>query len=197
MNRTYKTSYTNELGVIRMQDTNIFIEKIDGTKRQIDWVELNQLKKDILWIFDENGGDLHNSFVPAYSFTLPYWEHASIDGGEYFYKDEKNFYREGALIILLCMLAEYMDIQGGSQLVFGDSDLKTINSYVRQFKPSNENQNALKQLVLLGLSIAVTITKEDIARNEDFEHPELNKFLSSLAWVDKTFIQTYYKSKLT
>lgn len=180
-----------------MQDTNIFIEKLDETKRQIDWTELNQLKKDILWMFDENGGELHNSFVPAYSFTLPYWEYASIDGDEYFYADQKNFYREGALIILLCMLAEYLDIQGGSQLVFGDNSLTTIDSYVRQFEPSNENQKSLKELVILGFSIAVTITKEDIAKNEDFEHPELNRFLASLAWADRTFIQIYYKSKLT
>ena len=180
-----------------MQETNIFIEKNDGTKRQIDWIELNQLKKDILWIFDENGGELQHSFVPNYSFTLPYWEYASINGDKYFYDDEKNFYREGTLIIILCMLAEYVNIQGGSQLVFGDNDLKVILNYIRQFEPANENQNSLKERAILGLSIAITITKEDIARNEDFEHPELDKFLSSLLWADKKFIQLYYKSKLT
>jgi hypothetical protein len=180
-----------------MQDTNIFIEKIDGTKRQIGWFELNQLKKDILWIFNENGGELHNSFVPDYSFTLPYWEYASINGDKYFYDDEKNFYREGSLIIILCMLAENLDIQGGSQLVFGDNDLKVILNYVKQFEPTNKNQNSLKELAILGLSIAVTITKVDIARNEDLEHPEMDKFFSLLQWVDKTFIQAHYKSKLT
>lgn len=29
-----------------MQDTNIFVEKVDSSKRQIGWTELNQLKKD-------------------------------------------------------------------------------------------------------------------------------------------------------
>ena len=180
-----------------MQDTNIFIEKIDGTKRQIDWTELNQLKKDILWIFDENGGELHNAFVPDYSFTLPYWEYMSINGDKYFYDDQKNFYREGTLIIILCMLAEYVDIQGGSQLVFGDNNLKDILNYTKRFKPVNENQDSLKELAILGLSIAVTITKEEIAKNEDFQHSDLKKFLSTLHWVDKKFIQSYYKSKLT
>lgn len=180
-----------------MQDTSIFIERLDGSKRPIEWTELNQLKKDILWIFDENGGELHNAFVPNYSFSLPYWEYASINGDKYFYDDQKKFYREGTLIILLCMLAEYVDIPGGSQIVFGGNELKTILSYVRQFEPTNENQNSLKELLVLGLSIAMTITKEDIAKNEDFEHPELGKFLSALTWVNKTFIQPYYKSKLT
>jgi hypothetical protein len=179
-----------------MQDTNIYIEKIGSSTRQIDFVELNQLKKDILWIFDENGGDLHNAYVPDNSFTLPYWEYASING-KYLYDDDKNFYKEGALIIILCMLAEYVDIQGGSQLVFGDHNLNDILNYINLFKPENENQNSLKELVILGISISVTITKEDIAKNEDFEHSDLDKFLSSLKWVDNTFIQAYYKSKLT
>lgn len=180
-----------------MQDTNIFVEKIDGTKRQINWIELNQLKKDVLWIFDQNGGELHNSFVPDYSFTLPYWEYVSINGDKYFYDADKDFYREGAHIIILCMLAEYVDIPGGSQLVFGDTDLKDILSHVRRFEPANENQNSLKELTILGLSIAVTITKEDLAKNEDYKHPEIDKFFSTLRWVDKTFIQAYYKSKYT
>lgn len=179
-----------------MQDTEIFIEKIDGTKRQIDWIELNQLKKDILWIFDENGGELHNAFVPDYSFTLPYWEYTSINGDEYFYDDQKNFYKEGTLVIILCMLAEYVDIQGGNQLVFGNNNLKYILNYVRRFKPINNNQALLKDLTILGFSIAVIITKEAIAKNEDFEHPDLNEFLATLRWVEKTFIQSYYKSKL-
>ena len=180
-----------------MQDTNIFIEKIDGSKRQIEWTELNQLKKDILWIFDENGGELHNSFVPSDSFTLPYWEYLSIDGDKYFYDDQKTFYQQGTLIIILCMLAEYVDIQGGSRLVFSDISLKDILSYVRKFNPTNESQNSLKEFTILGLLIAMAITKEDIAKNEDFEHSKLDKFLAALRWVDKTFIQTYYKSKLT
>lgn len=180
-----------------MQETNIFIEKIDSSKRQIEWTELNQLKKDILWIFDENGNELHNAFVPSDSFILPYWEYAFIDGDKYFYDDQKNFYREGALIIILCMLAEYVDIQSGSQLVFGDNNLNGILDYIKQFRPANENQTSLKELTILGLSIAVMITKEDIAKNEYFEHPDLKKFLSTLSWVNDTFIQTYYKSKLT
>lgn len=179
-----------------MKDTNIFTEKIDGSKRQTLWTELNQLKKDILWIFDENGGEIQNAFVPDYSFTLSYWEYVTINGDKYFYDDHKNFYREGVLIIILCMLAEYVDIQGGSQLVFGDADLKEIVSYVRLFKPTSVNQNTLKELTILGLTIAISITKDDIAKNEDFEHSDLDKFRSTLQWVNNTFIQAYYKSKL-
>lgn len=38
---------------------NNTVQKADGTQREISWEELNQLKKDILWIFDENSGDFY------------------------------------------------------------------------------------------------------------------------------------------
>lgn len=179
-----------------MQDTNIFIEKNDGIKRQIDWAELNQLKKDILWVFDENGSELHNAFVPDYSFTLPYWEYVTLNGDQYFYDGHKQFYREGALIIILCMIAEYVDIQGGSQSVFGNNKFEDIITYIERFEPANDKQRLLKGLVTLGLSIATSITKEDIVRNEDIDHPQLQNFYAKLPWVTTTFIQTYYKAKL-
>jgi hypothetical protein len=179
-----------------MQNADIFIEKVDGTKRQIEWAELNQLKKDILWMFDENGSELHNAFVPDYSFTLPYWEYVTLNGGKFFSEEEKQFYKEGSLIIILCMVAEYVDIIGGSQLVFGNNKIDYILDYIKLFEPVNQKQSTLKDLLILGLSIAASITKEDLSRNEDFEHSHMDHFYSKLPWVSITFIQAYYKAKL-
>jgi len=179
-----------------MQDTNIFVDNTDGTKRQVEWTELNQLKKDILWIFDENGTELHNAFVPADSFILPYWEYVTLDGDQFFRDVEKCFYREGALVIVLCMLAEYVDIEGGSQVVFGDNNIADILTCVSQFEPINQKQTSLKEIVLLGLSIAGAITEEDIAKNEDFKCRDLDRFNSQLRWVSKEIIQPYYKAKV-
>ena len=178
-----------------MKGTIIFVERINGSKREIEYEELNQLKKDILWMFDENGSELHNSYVPHYSFTLPYWEYATLNGD--FYDKEKQFYREGALIVILGMVAEYVDIEGGSQLVFGDNKIEDIINYISKLEPLDEEQNSLKELVLLGLSIASSITKEDIEKNELFKHPQLKQFYSRLSGISKTFIEPYYKSKLT
>jgi hypothetical protein len=179
-----------------MQDTNIFVERIDGTKRSIGWTELNQLKKDILWIFDENGAELHNAFVPADSFILPYWEYVSLNSDQFFQDEEERFYREGTLVIILCMIAEYVDIPGGSQLVFGDTKIKDILTFINKFEPVNEKQTSLKEIVLLGLSIAAVITEEDIAKNEDFKNSHLDRFYMQLRWVSKGIIQPYYKAKL-
>jgi len=179
-----------------MQDTNMFVEKVGGTKRPIGWTEFNQLKKDILWVFDENGAELHNAFVPADSFILPYWEYVTLNGDQFFRDEEKHFYREGTLVIILCMIAEYVDIQGGSQLVFGDNKITVILTCINQFEPTDEKQASLKEIVLLGLSIAAVITEEDIAINEDFKHSDLDRFYMQLRWVSKAIIQPYYKAKL-
>lgn len=147
-------------------------------------------------MFDENGSELHNAFVPDYSFILPYWEYVTLNGDKYLQEKEKHFYREGALIIVLCMVAEYVDILGGSQLVFGDNPIDDITACIRQFEPINENQTSLKEVVIMGLSIAASITKEDIAKNEEIKHPGLSSFYARLPWVNQTFIQSYFKSKI-
>ncbi|WP_157547605.1 hypothetical protein [Hymenobacter sp. DG25A] len=175
-----------------MQETDIYIEKTDGTQRQISWIELNQIKKDILWIFDQNGKELSNAFVPEYSFNLPYWEYTTLTGTY----DQKPFYQEGTLIIILCMLIEYIDIPGGNQLVFGNTELQSIIVYIKQFNAESPNQTLLKELIILGFSIAASVTKEDIARNEYFTHLKLEEFYSKLPWVSNTFIQAYYKSQI-
>ncbi len=178
-----------------MQLTDIFLLQLNNTKRQIGWEELNQLKKDILWVFDENGRELHNSFIPDYSFPLPYWEYATFSGGESISNEEKNFYVDGALIIVICMIAEYIDIPAGSQLVFGKTKIADISSFIKTFDPVSEKQIKLRDIVLFGLSIVENITQEDIVKNEEFEHPDLDKFYSYLPWVSETFIDPYYKMK--
>ena len=51
-----------------MAQTNIYFSPND-TKREVDWPELNDLKKDILWIFVENTFQLNAAFVPKENFT--------------------------------------------------------------------------------------------------------------------------------
>src|SRR6266540_5636202 len=53
---------------------------------------------------------VHHTFAGGIIFLrepeIPYWEYVSISGDKYFYDADKDFYREGAHIIILCMLAE-------------------------------------------------------------------------------------------
>ena len=172
----------------------MFATTIDGIKRVIEWTELNQLKKDILWIFDENTGQLNASFVPDDSLKSKYWEYLTLVDEKEVSPGDIHFYIEGVLIIILCMTIEYNDTTTGNKKVFGDTRVKDIKGLVEAFIPSNQNQEKLKTLVLLGLSIADSMTPMDLLDTDGYDHKDLKKFYSQLNWVDTTFIKPYFIS---
>jgi hypothetical protein len=178
-----------------MKEEAIFISKPDNTKREIDWIELNQLKKDILWIYDENVGEINTGFAPSYSFKLKYWEYLNINGAELFDEEEKDFYRIGTLIIILCFCVEYNCIASGDQKVFDRNELPIILKCVKEFKAKDEPQMRLKEKVIKGLNIALSITERQL-QNSDFEHKDLPEFYSNINEIGDDFILEYYQSKL-
>jgi hypothetical protein len=171
----------------------MFTITIDRQKRAIDWAEINQLRKDILWIFDENTGQLNASFVPDYSFKSKYWEYLTLDSEEQI--ADIDFYKEGVLIIILCMTVEYMDTSSGNQEIFGGTEISEIVNYIEAFNPTNQDQNKLKALVLLGLNIAASMTQSDLLNTDGYQNKDLDNFYSQLKWVDTTFIRGYFNSK--
>ena len=173
----------------------MFITTLDNTKRSVDWPELNQLKKDILWIFDFNRRDLPCAFVPELSFSIKYWEFITLDAEDSLSVDDLAFYRQGILVVILCMTIEYVDTIGGNQQVFGDTPIQVVNSYVEAFKPENDNQETLKKILTQGLGIAAAMTPQDLRNTDGYNHKDLSDFYSQLNWVDDTFIKAYFSSK--
>jgi hypothetical protein len=176
-----------------MATTNIYIRPFNKEEREIEWAELNQLKKDILWIFDENTTQLNASFVPSESYQSCYWEYLTLDGDKWFYEEDRNFYKQGVLIIILCMTIEYIGTAGGNQKIFGQAKIENILRYIDTLETVNNNQEKLKELVRLGLTIANTMTEDDLLDSDDYDHPDLAKFYSHTGWVDTTFIKSYFK----
>ncbi len=178
-----------------MKEGYKFIKSPNGKEREIDWEELNQLKKDILWIYDENFGDVINAFVPDYSFKSNYWEYLTLDGDKWFYDDEKAFYHSGTLIILLCCCSEYVDIAGGSQNVFERDNLPVIKVYVEKYQPKNEVEKLIKEKVLIGLNISLSMTPENLINNE-FVHERTAEYYEGLNELGNSVIKNYYEEKL-
>ncbi|HEV7348802.1 hypothetical protein [Telluribacter sp.] len=178
-----------------MKEGYIYIKLADGTEREIDWVELNQLKKDILWIYDENFGDIVNAFVPPYSFKTNYWEYLTLNGDKYFNEEEKAFYHIGSLMILLCCCSEYIDIAGGSQDVFKRNNLSVITEYVEQYHPKNQHEKLISEKVLLGLNLAYSMTIENLNDN-NFVHERTAEYYDSLNDLGNSVIKAYYERKL-
>ena len=177
-----------------MKEGHKYIIQNDGTKREIEFEELNQLKKDILWIYDENIWEINSAFAPSYSFKMKYWEYLTLNGDKWFYEDVQLFYKIGSLIILLCFCVEYNNIASGDQKVFKKYEIPTIIKYVENFEPKNKFETKLKNKVLLGLKIANSITDEQLL-NTDFVHDLTDKFYQDLKKIGDDFIASYYKKK--
>lgn len=178
-----------------MKEGYKFTRNLDGTEREIDWKELNQLKKDILWIYDENFGDIVNSFVPPYSFQSNYWEYLTLNGDEWFYEDKKSFYHTGSLMIILCCCSEYIDIEGGNQDVFKRENLPTIIECVEQYYPKNEKEILIKEKILLGLTIAISLTPSNFSDNE-FVHERTAEYYKGLNELGNEIIKSYFEEKI-
>ena len=177
-----------------MKNTEIHIIQSNGSQREVDYIELNQLKKDILWVYDENFNQINAAFVPSYSFQLNYWEYLTLNKSKFNNSEDYEFYKIGSLIIILCQCVEYIDVASGDQKVFKKQEIKIIKKYIQNFKPLDESEELLKTKILLGLTIANSITDEQFL-NSEFEHILNDEFYTNLNAIGNDFISAYYDQK--
>lgn len=191
-NLGYTNRYTQSE---KMKESYMYIIQSDGKERELKFEELNMLKKDILWIYDENIWQVNAAFAPNYSFKMKYWEYLSLNGDKWFCEEEREFYQIGSMIILLCFCVEYNDIASGDQKVFKREEIPIVIEYVQNFDPKDEPETKLKNKVLLGLKIANSMTDEQLL-NSDFVHDWLDEFYQGLKAIGDDFISYYYEMKL-
>lgn len=166
----------------------------DNTARIIEYDEINQIKKDILWIYDQNFTQINAAYVDDQSFKLKYWQYLSISKTRNFDGDRKMIL-DGVLIILLCMCVEYIDTISGNQKVLDRTELPEITHYVQHFNAESHEQIKLKSNILLGLEIISSMTPSDLI-NHDYDHPNLQLFYSDLNGPANRIIKSYYLEKL-
>ncbi len=174
----------------------IYIYSLDKVKREVKFDELNEIVKDILWFFHENVDDPINAFVPPYSFNKSYWKYLNIDGDKFFYDQDKFLIVEGCMAIINGMICEYIDIPGGIRDIFENIDMKEIIEYVNDFQPTNEKQTKLKEITLLGLDIANSITASDFYKNEEYNHENLDEYYELTRWIDQNVTKKYFYDKI-
>ena len=119
-----------------------------------------------------------------------YWEYLSLEGST----GEDDFYKNGVLIIILCMVVEYIDTTSGDSDVLGRFKIDEIIASVQACLTNTAEQNRLKDITLMGLEIATSMTDYDLLNSNGYEHPEIEGFFSGLAWVDETFIKLYFRT---
>ncbi|MBW7912115.1 MAG: hypothetical protein H3C54_00055 [Taibaiella sp.] len=168
----------------------------NNVKRSVTWEELNQLKKDILWIYDENYNQINAAFVPSYSFKLKYHEYLFLSRDRHF--TDYDFYIDGTLIILLAVCVEYLDVAGGDPKTLSDLGLQNVSDSIRQFTPVSDIQGRLKNRILLGLDIASTLTDSDLLDSDlnlYNKHNGVPLFYDDINELADTVIKAYYVNK--
>ena len=121
-----------------------------------------------------NFRELNAAYIPDGEFQEKYWEYLTLEGD---LDNEENFYKEGILIILLCMTVEYIDPTAGNQTVFGKTQVLKVMAYVERYKAIKDKQQRLKKILLQGLIIAASMTPFDLVNTDGFEHPDLESFI--------------------
>lgn len=176
-----------------MED-KLYIATKEGSRREVGWAELTQLEKDILWVYDQHVGDVHNPFIPDNSYSLKYWEYLSL-AGDILDERTQRFYRQGILIILLCMAIEYADTLSGNQRHFAGTEIQTIIDCVNRVDPMDPKEKKLRDCVGLALGIAKSMTEEDLNRVNSYIHPDLEILQTQLDWIDETFLRAYFRER--
>ena len=175
-----------------------FIRNLDGTEIQCTILELTRLTKDILWFYTENGPDLHNASMPADFAPVAYWQYPLLEGDRFEDEIELNFYKEGALIIVYCMISEFLALERGNQKIFGQTAIKEIIAYIDKFQPTNDNQKILQGSVLGGLYIIEFITEDDIKAGYSRNMASaIRDFYSKSGWITKTFVEPYFERMMS
>ena len=173
-----------------------FIEKLRGERIELDFADIEPLRKEILYYFDQNMGDIINAYVPNSDYKHKYWEYLNFHGEKHSYEEEENFFIDGCLLIINAMICEYLDIIGGNQKVFGNTKLEEVYKYILNFEPKDNYQDKIKSTTLKGLEIAESITDKIINTNSEFKHPNLFSYYEEVKWIDEKIIGDYLKDRI-
>ena len=172
------------------------ITKLNNEKIELGFSEVEPLRKEILYYFDQNMGDIINAYVPDSDFKHKYWEFLNFEGEKHSYKGEECFFIDGCLLIINAMICEYLDTIGGNQKVFGEIKIQEIIEYVHNFEPVENYQAKIKNITLNGLEITESITEEIIDNTSEFQHPDLSSYYENVKWIDRKVIKDYLTNRI-
>lgn len=157
--------------------------------------ELIQLKKDILWTYDEHYHAMDNVMIPSDDFCLDYHKYLLLDKEDFYNDDDYNFYINGTLVILLGICIEYIDTLSGDSKTLKRIGINNVEDVINKFTPSQELQSLLKSKILLGLEIAAQIKEEDFLKDEEYYHEKSPSFFNNIYSITDTVIENYYDQK--
>lgn len=145
----------------------------------IDWVKIQQIERDICLLYHQLAeysyimGDLYYGSV----FALPYWEFLDLDNLE---QDEKDFIRDGCLVMILAMAWDFIDGSGSYINPYISACQKAISKVI----PFDEKTEKLIHTVKLAIDTV------------DQEEPEPDELGELSSWGYKEYVEGYFRKML-
>ena len=142
----------------------------------VDWVLKQQIERDICLLYHQLAeyshimGDLYYGSV----FALPYWEYLDFPGLD---TADRDFLREGCLVMLLAMASEQIDGSGA----YINSHIPACREAVTRIACDDEDTEKLARTVRLALDVA------------EQGGPETRELVELSGWVHKRYVRGYFR----
>lgn len=143
--------------------------------KKIDWELLQQLRRDICFMYHEQSeypsidGDLAYHLF----YTLPYWDLLDLK----VHPEDREFFRDGCLVIIYAMAWHLIDGSG----FYVSPWIDRCRSAISQLQVDDEPGRKLKEAVLEAL---------EAGRADEKRKAEL---LRTAVWVNDTFVRGYFQ----
>ncbi|HET6557869.1 MAG TPA: hypothetical protein VFG54_11185 [Prolixibacteraceae bacterium] len=174
--------------------STLWIDLIDGSKREIDFIEVEKAIKDFCFIRHElsNYSYLYASQLSFDShLNLPYWEYLFINGQ--INESDKNELKEGALLTIYLLFTEIYEAEGFSYL-YKHQLFEKIKKAIEVYKPENEKQEKLIEKIKFAQN---NFENEKLSsqslQSTDKAIQDLQQILiENDKWVYYEFVEKYY-----
>ncbi len=183
---------------LSLKKSRIWIDLIDGSKHEIDFIDIEKIIKDFCFIRHElsNYSYLYASQLKFEShLNIPYWEYLFVNGK--INESEKDEIEEGALLTIYLLFSEIFEDKDACYLYINDL-FETIRISLDRYKPNSYK----KQKILDCIKFAQEHHKNEnligqISKKKDSESEKVLKtYIKNDKWIYSVFVEKYYIDKV-
>ena len=177
--------------------SSLHVDRVDGTKREIDFIEVEKAIKDFCFIRNEltNYSYLYASqFSFDIHLNLPYWEYLFINGQ--INQSDKDEIEEGTLLTIYLFFSEIFEAEGWCFL-YRHNLVETISATLTKYQPDNERKKKAFDCIKYSFD---NYDNEKLSQQFSGELDSYNKKLSEQLkindeWIYFEFVEKYYIDK--
>jgi|WetSurMetagenome_2_1015567.scaffolds.fasta_scaffold319423_1 hypothetical protein len=177
------------------QESKLWINLPDGSRREIDFLEIEKAIKDFCFIRHElsNYSYLYSSQLAFDThLNLPYWEYLFVNGeiGDH----DRNELEEGALLTIYLFFVEIFEAEGWCYL-YRNNLFDTITKTIEAYKTDNK--------VSIQMIEKIKFAHQNIDKADSFNKQSLTiqeeQFIKTQnendRWVYSEYVENYYVLK--